>query len=255
MYVTDELVEGYLGDLYSLVVNVAKKQPADEYIGRAFAGRAASIWGNPFPLKSNTLRARYEAIAAFWEHLERSEELLAAVSSLSGRSLGCWCAPKACHGHLLALASNKGMVETVALHGALTEAIAAAPRRLLVTGDRHWKDPGPVHAELEKVLARWGGAPVLVVGDMTGVDTLALEFWKSRGLPFERYEADWRTLGDKAGPVRNAAMIKSTADGCIAFPTPVSKGTKGCAAAAKKAGIPVLEVPLSMKFAPKTRVR
>jgi hypothetical protein len=32
--------------------------------------------------------------------------LLAALPELAGRTLGCWCAPRACHGDVLARLAN-----------------------------------------------------------------------------------------------------------------------------------------------------
>lgn len=72
----------------------------DVYIGRAVPRRgfAASKWGNPFPL---AMGSRADVIAAYREHLLASPDLLAALPELRGKRLGCWCAPKACHGDVL----------------------------------------------------------------------------------------------------------------------------------------------------------
>jgi hypothetical protein len=44
--------------------------------------------------------ARYEA----W--LFEQPELVAALAELAGKTLGCWCAPRACHGDVLARLAN-----------------------------------------------------------------------------------------------------------------------------------------------------
>ena len=44
--------------------------------------------------------ARYEA----W--LLEQPELAAALPELAGKTLGCWCAPRACHGDVLARLAN-----------------------------------------------------------------------------------------------------------------------------------------------------
>ena len=85
------------------VVNKRTHQPGpgDVYIGRP------SSWGNPFRLGSESRRA---------EVLRRYRDWLAtrvrtggitrdALAGLSGRTLVCWCAPRACHGHVLAAAA------------------------------------------------------------------------------------------------------------------------------------------------------
>jgi hypothetical protein len=66
--------------------------------------RAPSKWGNPFVIGRDGTRddvvARYEA----W--LLAQPELVAALPELAGKTLGCWCAPRACHGDVLARLAN-----------------------------------------------------------------------------------------------------------------------------------------------------
>jgi hypothetical protein len=64
-------------------------------------------WGNPFPLPPGANEVdRAQVIAAYERHLDASPELLAALPELAGKALGCWCAPLACHGDLLAARVN-----------------------------------------------------------------------------------------------------------------------------------------------------
>lgn len=70
------------------------RESYDVYIGRG------SIWGNPFVLERDG--SREEVIAMFEEYYLRSPELKARVGSLKGKRLGCFCAPTACHGDVLA---------------------------------------------------------------------------------------------------------------------------------------------------------
>jgi hypothetical protein len=83
------------------VVHVNDPLGYDVYIGRAVRRRgfAGSKWGNPFPLAMGT---RDRVIEAYRQHLLASPELLAALSELKGKRLGCWCKPLACHGDVLA---------------------------------------------------------------------------------------------------------------------------------------------------------
>lgn len=76
------------------------------YIGRSVKRRgfAASKWANPYPMTKE--RSRPVVIAMFCEYLRRSPELMAALPELKGKVLGCWCAPKACHGDVLADLAN-----------------------------------------------------------------------------------------------------------------------------------------------------
>lgn len=75
----------------------------DEYIGRG------SKWGNPFThLPPGTTTAttqvatREEAISRYEEWLQTQPELLAALPSLKGKTLVCFCKPQSCHGDVLA---------------------------------------------------------------------------------------------------------------------------------------------------------
>lgn len=83
-----------------------KKAPYDIYIGRP------SKWGNPFSHKPGTLAQfrvanREEAIGAYEKWIQEQPELMASLSELKGKVLGCWCKPKSCHGDVLARLANR----------------------------------------------------------------------------------------------------------------------------------------------------
>lgn len=86
------------------VVHVGK-DPYDVYTGRAVhrKGLPQSKWANPFPL---AMGSREAVIAAYRNWIQRSP-LIDQVGELSGKVLACWCAPKACHGDVLAELANK----------------------------------------------------------------------------------------------------------------------------------------------------
>lgn len=71
-----------------------KKEPFDVYIGRP------SEWGNPYSLDLDG--DRKQVIELYRIHLLESPELMAKLPTLRGKTLGCWCKPKACHGDVLA---------------------------------------------------------------------------------------------------------------------------------------------------------
>ena len=79
---------------------VHKSKPHDVYIGRP------SKWGNPFHIGTDGTRevviAKYEAWITTQPHL------MAAIGELAGKRLGCYCAPKPCHGDVLARLANDG---------------------------------------------------------------------------------------------------------------------------------------------------
>ena len=67
-----------------------KKEPYDVYIGRP------SKWGNPFVLGQDGTRD--EVVEKYRNYLLSRPELLRSLPELEGKTLGCWCSPKACHG-------------------------------------------------------------------------------------------------------------------------------------------------------------
>ncbi|KNC47411.1 uncharacterized protein AMSG_11785, partial [Thecamonas trahens ATCC 50062] len=75
----------------------------DVYIGRnMFMGGwrlKRSKWANPFSVKSAGSHAA--ACAAYERYVRAQPDLMAALSELNGKTLGCWCKPKPCHGDVL----------------------------------------------------------------------------------------------------------------------------------------------------------
>lgn len=85
-----------------------KHEPYDVYIGRP------SRWGNPIKFMKDTLTERRQVIAAYRSLIESGwlEDVIGPdwrevlKSELRGKTLGCWCAPKPCHGDVLLEMSN-----------------------------------------------------------------------------------------------------------------------------------------------------
>jgi Domain of unknown function (DUF4326) len=66
------------------------------YIGRG------TKWGNPFVITKECTRE--QAVAKYRAALWKNKQLLGEVVELRGKSLLCFCAPQACHGHVLVAA-------------------------------------------------------------------------------------------------------------------------------------------------------
>ena len=75
------------------VVNKHHGVDFDVYVGRG------SRWGNPYPLGPDD---RETVIRRYEEYLRESPELLEALPEIQGKVLACFCAPRPCHGHILA---------------------------------------------------------------------------------------------------------------------------------------------------------
>lgn len=79
------------------VVNRKRTHVYDVYIGRP------TIYGNPFRLGVDGDRT--EVIAQFktWFYAPEQAGLREVVrQTLTGKTLGCWCAPQPCHGDVYA---------------------------------------------------------------------------------------------------------------------------------------------------------
>lgn len=103
--------------MHTVVVN-RNSSPFDVYIGRP------GPWGNPYgtsteeSLAEHLVETRVEAIECYrkWMcnrlYIDPGSQLKGELLDLQGKRLGCWCAPKPCHGDVLkelsdALAAGK----------------------------------------------------------------------------------------------------------------------------------------------------
>ncbi len=77
-----------------------KKARFDVYIGRP------GKWGNPIVLRHESER---EAVLEKYRKWLYSQPQLVedAMRELKGKVLGCWCAPRLCHGDVLAQIANE----------------------------------------------------------------------------------------------------------------------------------------------------
>ncbi len=77
----------------------------DIYVGRHGSryGFQDSLLYNPYPI--NDARTREQSIAQFEkyarERIAQDPDFRRAVEHCHGKTLGCWCAPLACHGSVL----------------------------------------------------------------------------------------------------------------------------------------------------------
>ena len=78
-------------------------QPFDVYVGRAGQGYDGTF-GNPFPPlhRGDRLASIERYRVYFFQRVEVDPTFRAAVLALRGLRLGCFCAPCACHGEVIA---------------------------------------------------------------------------------------------------------------------------------------------------------
>lgn len=112
--------------------------------------------------------------------------------------------------------------------------------RVIVTGSRYWSDRDAVWKALATAAPSLEEPFVIVHGACpTGADAIADDWGRQYGATVERFSADWATHGRRAGPIRNAEMVKAGADIVLAFPLPEGRGTQHTIRLAREAGIPV----------------
>jgi hypothetical protein len=75
------------------------REPYDVYIGRG------SVWGNPFAINDAAGDTRDVVIEKYRAHLfnlvKNGEVTLEQLRELDGKTLGCFCKPKPCHGDII----------------------------------------------------------------------------------------------------------------------------------------------------------
>lgn len=117
--------------------------------------------------------------------------------------------------------------------------------RLLVCGGRYYSYPERLNQYLDH-FALSHDIECVIEGEATGADTMAREWAEERGIPVEKYPANWKKYGRAAGPLRNKQMVKEgKPDYGIAFydrAKEESRGTRNMVGQLKEAGIPVEEI-------------
>lgn len=105
------------------VVNKHHGVPYDIYIGRG------SPYGNPFVIGEDG--DREEVIEKYDRYLDDHPEIVALIPRLRGKTLACFCAPKPCHGDILARRADQTDRET------------ERPMRVATDGGCHPNPGGP----------------------------------------------------------------------------------------------------------------
>jgi SLOG family YspA-like protein len=112
--------------------------------------------------------------------------------------------------------------------------------RILVCGGRDYKDVKTLNHVLNGYFGP-NGITLMIAGGAPGADRLAVEWARSKGIPFREFAANWTLHGKAAGPLRNERMlVEGKPDIVIAFPG--GKGTVNMVAQARAAGVKVLTV-------------
>lgn len=111
-------------------------------------------------------------------------------------------------------------------------------KRVVIAGSRYFNDYALFSIVVNRYLSRIRHEYEIVIlsGHCSGTDLMAERYAKENGFKLEVYPADW-SLGRKAGPSRNKAMVDA-ADYAIAFFSG-GRGTRSLIRLAQKKGIPI----------------
>lgn len=106
--------------------------------------------------------------------------------------------------------------------------------RVLVCGGRDYRNPEAVYAVLDNL----SHVSCVIEGGALGADCFAAEWADRTGVEHLQFNADWKTHGRAAGPIRNKKMLdEGKPDLVLAFPG--GKGTKNMVDQALKVGVKV----------------
>jgi len=106
--------------------------------------------------------------------------------------------------------------------------------KIAVVGSRHYPSKEPI----EKFIVGLPQDTVIISGGAIGVDTWAEEAARAAALTVKIFHADWDGLGRKAGPMRNAEIVKAC-EQVVAFWDGKSRGTLNTVVQAWRAALPV----------------
>ena len=196
------------------VVNIHKTDQYDVYIGRAGHGQDG-YYGNPFSQCSREKNiADFQSY--FYKRLKTDIIYKQNVLSLKGKTLGCFCAPKKCHGHIIADYLNGLDFKTFG-----------------IVGSRNFDN----YAFLKEMLS-WYDIKKIISGGAKGADSLAKKYATEYNIPVVEFLPDWDRFGKSAGYKRNTQIVEAS-EALIAFWDGVSKGTKHSIDLADTKGIPI----------------
>ena len=113
--------------------------------------------------------------------------------------------------------------------------------RIVIAGCRDYNNYEEAEEFIDLCVSSFAGKDniVIVSGGAKGADMLGERYASERGFAIERYNADWKTYGRRAGPMRNKQMAE-VSDYVICFWDGESKGTKSMIECAKKSGKTVM---------------
>lgn len=221
------------------VVNL-RTSKYDIYIGRKNATfkLEKSKWSNPFVIGRDG--EKEEVVKKYKEWILGQQNLLDDLHELDGKTLGCWCNEKPCHGDVLIelrqeqLKQIKKPTEVKNEDSPLVKKETIKKYKIAVIGSRDYNDKEAIFRYLESKINK---ISMLVSGGCpNGADYWANEFAKKKGLSILIHYPEWYNENGVfikgAGFHRNYKIVRDS-DIVIAWWTG-SKGTENTIQIAKK---------------------
>lgn len=108
-------------------------------------------------------------------------------------------------------------------------------KRIVVCGSREFDDYDVAKVFIKRCLdeEKIDCETIIVSGGSRGADLLGERYARENRFEIERYSAEWKSYGRKAGPIRNRKMAE-VCDVVICFWDGKSKGTKSMISCAEK---------------------
>lgn len=198
------------------VVNIYRDE-YEVYIGRAGKGKDG-YFGNPYHTGDRDFILK-QFKEYFYSRIKTDRTFAKRVLSLKGKTLGCFCSPKRCHGDIIADYLNN-----------LPE---IKPVKMAVIGTRGFSD-----YEYMKEILEWYDIKKIISGGAKGADRLAEQYASEKNIPIQIFEPQWDKFGKSAGYKRNIQIVDA-ADEIVAFWDQKSKGTGHSVKIAEEQGKPV----------------
>lgn len=109
--------------------------------------------------------------------------------------------------------------------------------QVIIAGGRDFNDYALLCSKCDMFFCK--KTPSAIISGMArGADSLGVRYAREHGIPVLEFPADWKTLGKRAGILRNLQML-DVADAVVAFWDGQSRGTGHMISETKKRGLPL----------------
>lgn len=109
---------------------------------------------------------------------------------------------------------------------------------LIIAGCRDFNDRDFIYEKIDSFIEMYGAPERIIEGGATGADRIAGEYAREHDIHLTVFNADWKTYGRAAGPIRNEHMAEYGTH-LLAFWDCKSRGTANMIESATKRGLEI----------------